>query len=161
MGLEGCGSQPQKLVRVRGKTLRDVLDSIVQGDPVYQWEVRDGVVNLFPKAGLPPLLKTRLTSFDSGDATSGASAVAQLFALPEVREAAAKLGLVQALVSSGLGALGPGGAPVNKQPLSVQLSHVTLLEALNAIVRRAGRGVWQYTETHCEGTRSFQVAFSQ
>lgn len=155
------GPKPRALVRVRGDTLGEALRSIALGDPSYHWKLTAGVVNLLPKAGVPPLLKTRLASFDSGGTTDGASAVAQLFALREVNQAANRLGLTHAVETSGLGSLGPGGAPLAKQPLRIRLSHPTVIEVLNAIVRRVGRGVWQYTESRCGGSLSFQVAFSQ
>lgn len=159
--VENCDSEQGKAVRVEGPTLGRALQSIVRGDENFRWTISNGVVNLLPRAGIPALLKTQLQSFDSGDAADIETAGTLLFALPAVREAAANLGLKQGVWTSGLGSFVPGKRASVKAPLGVHVSHVTLLDALNEIVRKAGNGMWHYSERHCNGGRSFHLAYSE
>jgi hypothetical protein len=157
--LRGCAEPSDSAVRLHGTTLGEVLDEIVTADPDYGWEVKDGVVNLIPVKGVPDLLTLRIGAFDSGDATSVRTAETFLFALPEVRERAEELGFDQAIYGSGLSAIVPGAPPPPK--LDVRLQDVTLLEALNGLVRAHKHGLWIYYETHCKSTHHFDFNFTE
>jgi hypothetical protein len=157
---EGCARLPEVEVRFSGTTLREALDSIVVSDPRYGWEVKDGVVDLLPVAAVPALLGIRISAFDSKDAKDIASAGTFLFALPEIRDGAAKLGLAKNGSGTGLYAIVPGSPPPHK-PLDVHLRGVTVLDALNAIVRANRRGVWVYRETGCPTPSLFDISFAQ
>jgi hypothetical protein len=158
--LHGCEKPPKKVVPYRGNTLRDVLNSIIAADPNYVWRMDNGVVALLPAKGVPDLLKVRISSFDSGDAWSLATAGIYLFALPEVRQRARELGFSQAISGSGLGSIVPGQHPARKV-LDIHLQNLTLLEALNALVRSTKRGQWIYDETDCGAEKNFQVQFPE
>jgi hypothetical protein len=136
------------------------LDEIVTVDPDYVWKVEDGVVNLLPTQGVPDLLTVRIAAFDSGNVRSLATAGTYLLALPEVRERATQLGFSQAVTGTGLGAIGPIGSPPPKL-LKVRLHDVSLLDALNALVRANKHGQWVYHETHRESASSFVVQFPE
>ena len=157
--LQGCEGSSDKVVRVHGSTLREVLDDIVTADPNYVWHLRDGVVNLMPAKGVPALLTLRIAAYDSGDATDLRTAGTYLLALPVVRERADELGFTRAVFGTGLSALLPGAPPAPK--LNVRLQDVTLLEALNALVRANRHGAWVYYETHCKSENNFQVQFPE
>ena len=156
---QGCEEPPNSIVRFQGSTLREVLDDIVTADPDYVWEVKDGVVNLMPAKGVPDLLTLRIGAFDTGDATSITSAKTFLFALPEVRKRAEELGFDQAASGSGPYAIVPGAPPPPR--IDVRLQDVTLLEALNALVRAHKHGLWIYYETHCKSTSHFDINFTE
>jgi hypothetical protein len=47
-------------VQINGGTLRDVLNSIVSQNPIYTWDVEDGVINVYPRGNRDPLLQTLL-----------------------------------------------------------------------------------------------------
>ena len=161
MMTQGCDAGwTGAVVRLQGKTLGDVLAHLARADSQYRWTIDDGVVNLVPAKGVPPLLEAHIKVFDSKETGDIVSAGGLLVALPDVRRAAASLGLTQALVSDGLGAIPPGPLPI-KKPLGIHLRDVTLIDALNAIVRTNRRGVWAYSETHCNGASLFQVTLSQ
>ena len=157
---QGCAEPSNSVVRPQGTTLREVLNEIVTTDPDYGWEVKDGVVNLLPAKGVPDLLTLRIDAFDSGDATSVTTATTFLFALPEVRKRAAELGFDQAIYGSGPYAVPPGAPPARKL-LYVRLQDVTLLEALNALVRAHKHGLWIYREIHCKSTNHFDINFTE
>jgi hypothetical protein len=156
---QGCEEPSNSIVRFQGSTLREVLDDIVTADPDYGWEVKDGVVNLIPAKGVPDLLTLRISAFDTGDATSVTTAKTFLFALPEVREREAELGFDQGGIGTGPYAIVPGAPPPPK--LDVRLQDVTLLEALNALVRAHKHGVWLYYETHCKSNSHFSINFTE
>jgi hypothetical protein len=157
---QGCGEPSDTAVHPRpGSSLRQILDEIVTADPDYRWEVEDGVVNLLPIKGVPELLTLWIASFDSGEATGVRTAETFLFALPEVRKREAELGFDQALYGSGLGGIVPGAPPPPK--LDVHVENVTLLEALNALVRMHKHGIWIYREIHCQSTNHFDINFAE
>jgi|SRR5208282_2162670 len=158
--VEGCADEPKPVVHPRGTTLRQVLDNIVSGDSQYVWRIRKGVVNLEPVKGLPVLLQTHLKRYDSGDLTDAISAASLLSSLPEIARAAAKHGFTQNVLGPGLGGVAQG-PPSPKKPLGVRLHDVTLLDALNAIARANGHGVWSYRETHCQSVHQFNISFAQ
>jgi hypothetical protein len=158
--VEGCADEPKPLVHPHGATLRQVLDSITSADSQYVWRMRKGLVNLEPVKGPPVLLQTHLKRYDSGDLTDAVSAVSLLKSLPELARAAAKHGLTQNVLGSGLGGMAPG-PPSPKKPVGVRLHDVTLLDALNAIARANEHGVWTYRETHCGSVHQFNISFAQ
>ena len=157
--LEGCPDEPKPAVQPYGTTLREVLDSITTRDSRYMWRMQEGVVNLEAAKGAPALLRTHLKTYDSGNLTD-ASAVIFLSSLPEVARAAAGLGLTYNQLGSGLGGTALGPSPP-KKPLGVRLRDVTLLDALNAIIRANKHGVWTYRETHCGSVHQFNISFEQ
>jgi hypothetical protein len=157
---QGCAEPSKSAVRPQeGSTLRGILDDIVTADPDYRWELEDGVVNLTPVKGVPDLLTLRIGAFDTGDATDVRTAETFLFALPEVRQREAELGFDRAILGSGLSSGVPGAPPPPK--LNVRLQDVTLLGALNALVRANTHGLWIYREIHCKSTNHFDINFTE
>lgn len=59
-----------KIIQVEKGTLREILDSIVKQEPDYTWELRDGVINVYPVKSRDELLKilleTTIKNFSSG-----------------------------------------------------------------------------------------------
>jgi hypothetical protein len=158
--LERCGEQNHFVVRLKGTTLGAALKGIVAADPRYCWTVKEGVVNLVPADGVPPLLDVRVREFRLRGSEDISSAGTLLFALPEVAEAAGKLGLSRAGSGTGLYAIRPG-VQHRAARLGLDLRDVTVREALNTIVRANKGGVWIYREAGCGKTRMFEVNFSQ
>lgn len=158
--VEGCPEEAKVTVHPRGTTLREVLDGITSDDSHYVWRLYGGVVNLEPSNGPPPLLRTQLKVYESGDVTDAASAVTFLSSASEVANAAASLGLTQNVLGPGLGGMPKGPRPLPKR-LGLQLHNVTLLDALNAIARTNTHGLWTYQETHCRSVNQFNLSFSQ
>jgi hypothetical protein len=140
------GDTATPFAEMNSATLRDVLDGITILDPQYRWQVDNGVVNLVPRLQpLPELLNTRIKKFEVKDATGISYMLSELQSLPEVREQVVKLNLSQALQWRTILPLYP------QKRYDISCEDVTLQEALNAIVRTYGRGVWEYKETHCPG----------
>lgn len=54
----------------------------------------------------------------------------------------------------------PGNtSDAGQQHYTLDLTNVTLREALNAIARSNGKGVWEYRERHCNAKYEFQIQF--
>ena len=55
---------------IENGSLREVLDSIVKQEPLYRWELVDGVINFVPISGQDPffetLLNTSISHYDPG-----------------------------------------------------------------------------------------------
>ena len=133
------------------KTLRQALDTLVENDPRYRWQVADGVINLLPAAGEPAFLKTRIVEFRAENITLAMDTVTPLLKLPEVQKAMDDLNLKP-------GIAGFITSP-SRKPFSVECKGMTLRQALNAIVRAQGRGVWGYVETHCYQQNEVIITF--
>lgn len=48
------------VVSLKTATLREVLNALINQNPLYTWSIQDGVVNVFPRTDRDPLLKTLL-----------------------------------------------------------------------------------------------------
>jgi hypothetical protein len=148
--LHGCEAQePMATIPITpGTTLREVLDALVRANPTYRWEVNNGVINLLPAAGEPPLLRVPIPQFHAQGLKSVSSALGRIEQLPEVRQGMANLGL-------GWGTT-PIMEPFSLKPpptFDVTCDGVTLRGVLNEVARRAaGTGYWEYFETRCGST---------
>lgn len=133
--------------------LRQVLDTLVATDPRYRWQMQDGVVNLLPVKGEPPLLQTHLHEYEVEDLSSALEALDRLLALPEVRKRMVDLRLKQGLT------LVKSLSSPNPAKFSVKQSGGTLRQALNAIALAQGRAIWEYVEIHCDGRDQVVIRF--
>ena len=152
----GCESQEaqQEIARLNS-TLREVLDSIVSANRLFTWRAENGVINLIPTTGLPPLLETRVNEFRMDKVASTQSALSALLALPEVKNRIAELRL-----SEGLNLMVvPTASVPDQHRFDVHCKDVTLRDALNAIARAQGRAVWSYTERQCNGKNVYSIDF--
>lgn len=161
--ITGCMITPEKTIHVSGTTLGAVLRSLVHADPRYRWSIEDGVVDLLPRQGVPPILSVKIRTLDVKDAANLSDAANVLFGLPEFREAATRFGLVQGGVQSFLSSGGGQAEEAEREHRTFQLhlKNTTVLSALNTIVRANKGGVWIYNERYCNGRGVFNISFSQ
>jgi len=149
-----CGKEQVKhALNLKSLPVRQVLDAIVLADPEYRWQIKDGVVNLFPSSGWPALLNVRVAEFNVDASVSVYVAAGKLFQLPEAKRAIAELHLAH-----GYNRI-QGGSSSAYLKSPVHCKDITLLEALNAIALAHGRAVWAYSEIRCNGRREFTVEF--
>ena len=150
----GCeGDYFRQLWSPINKTLRQALDTIVETDPGYRWQLVDGVINLVPAEREPALLSTKISKFRVTDVTSALDALSQLLALPEVKTAMEDLHL-----KPGIALISHWSSP-NPKPFTVTCKGVTLRQALNAIAHAQGRATWDYVETHCDQRNEVIIRF--
>ena len=153
-GCEDAEPEVQPLLPT-DSTLGEELDKLVAKDPGYTYSVDDGVVNLLPYQGAPPLLNAWISSFDVEDESIGAPLL-RLIDSPEVLKAKVSGGItgtkrLQQFVGAQPAPPVPGRPKVEPKKFTLHLRNVTLMEALNALVRAQGRGVWSYEEHICNG----------
>ena len=150
----GCEREPAiQKPQPSGSSLRDVLNELVKTDPQYRWIVEDRVINALPVAGDPPLLQTHITEFRIDNAISASSAMYELMATREVRDAMTKLGFEEPLIA---GVFHPHPETLGHP---VHCKNVTLREALNEIARTFGNAVWYYKDDRCNGTHQYFLDF--
>ncbi len=156
--IAACSGLPKGHLQIKGGgTVQQAMDALVAANPGYRWELKDGVVNLMPRAGAP-LLQTRIATFRKDATDREIEAVLQdVLRLPEVKQREASLGLRQGISGGGLS--GGEEHPVPRQPLRVQfaLENLPLQDAFNKIIKESPNGVWIYHESDCNGAKSFIV----
>ena len=135
-----CGSFESRFLNPTNTTLRGVLDAVVSAEPEYYWNVDEAVVNFVPRDNEPLLLRTIVSRLEVREVGPN-EALFQLLALPEVDKVArAELGLHT--VTGGAYAFMMDGSKFERKKVSLSLTNVTVLEALNAIARAHGSAVW-------------------
>ena len=146
----GCQEDLKRHWNPEGESLGQVLNEMTAVDKNYQWEVQDGVINLLPTAGEPPLLKTQLGEFKI-ESNSSLSALSQLKTKPQIRQAMQDLGLQEGITL------------ISYSPLptafSVQFKGGTLRQALNAIAVAHASDVWDYQEIRCGKRKEVIIRF--
>ena len=156
-----CATEVEYKLDITSTSLRDVLDSIVLAAPSYRWQYKHGVVNLIGVRDVTALLGLRIKNFEVKNAKTLSGAYNELMNLSEVRQRLAEVNITQVRQEIGLTDLRRSGSGVDdsQQGLSVSCSNVRFREALNAIVRANGRGVWAYSERHCNGRDDIGINF--
>ena len=121
--ISGCDEAVTDSLRPRDRSLRGVLDSVVSTDPRYTWEIKDDVINVIPRRGLPAFLSVRISKFELAEVESPKEALSQLLAIPEVRQAQLSLG--SRAVQGGAHIFCPECPAKEKKTFSVSLNDVT------------------------------------
>src|SRR5882672_10486702 len=107
-----------------------------------------------PAEGVPALLNIRIRHYKVD--TDLSQALLALLRSPEVSNGASSLGLK--LKTGGL-LVGPSPIYPFSLRIKVDVSDITLRDALNELVRVHGRAIWEYRELRCNGTNQFSVNF--
>lgn len=116
-------------------TLADLLDQFVRVHGSYSWEMKDGVINIFPRDSyrdfaINELLKTEVAVFRIDPDTSGWKLVESLLSTPEVRSKMQARGIT----SSGLNFSG-GYFPQLGRTFELDVSNTTVKSILNRVAR--------------------------
>lgn len=129
------------VVRLDSGTLKDVLNSVVSQNPLYDWDIEDGVVNVFPKGNREPLLKalleTRMGAFSIPPGTTRFTFRETLTESPELKGVLSGFGVKsnnEIFLSRDVAALGPN--------FSLNLSDVTVKTVLNRVIRDSNARYW-------------------
>ena len=151
IGLEVDPAKPRSQItlELRDVNFQQILDGIVNAEPKYRWRENDGSIEVFPVSGGSSLLDTPIRSFQVKE-VNRALAVNRLLGLPEV----------QAMFSSMNLKLRPPSPPsdrVKDEKLSLDLSAVTLRQALNRIATDSGAWFWAFRR-YADGTFEITMA---
>ena len=143
-------------------TLEEVLNQFVAEHPEYAWEIRDGVVNVFPKDGrqdpiVKQILGTEIGTFAIKEKTVTFGVEAGLLATPEL----AALLKDYALTTPGWSFSGfyfPNVGPNFK----LDASNMTVRSILNTVVKDSKTAkFWSISRDSTEHTLSISLAASQ
>jgi hypothetical protein len=147
IGLEADPKKPRSEVTLDlyDATLHDMLNGIVQSEPLYQWRESDGYIEILPVKNGISLMDTPISSFQVKDA-SREEAIKELLSLPEVRAITMTMNLSRRA---------PGNPPARagEGKVSLNLNGVTLRQALNRIIKQSGARFWLF-RTYPDGTFS-------
>lgn len=129
-------------VRVRAGTVKDVLDAVATQCPDYTWELKDDVINVFPKRPnrdplLENILAVRLKAFAIEKGTARiefTKAVVSSHELSSLLEANGLNVEYEIFSKHEIRALGRG--------FSVNVSDVTVKSLLNQVIKRSETKYW-------------------
>jgi hypothetical protein len=135
-------NEPKLNLDIDRGTLREALDSIVIQEPLYRWEIVDGVVNFVPTRErdqfFEDLLNTRVDHFDPGKWTI----------IFKVRDAIGEIPAVKRLLASNHKTLAKYGDYVKypsiytKKDVDLRISNTTVRGVLNRIIRDSEHKGW-------------------
>ncbi len=149
---QDCSHGPEGSISVPAGTSFDkALRHVAKSKAMSVGQLQDGVANLLPAGGAPPLLQVRIPRFEWDRTAPVREVIGRLHQLPEVSEEALKLGLEEAPLEGGMSAicLGHDCSEKPKPVPSLETEEgATLLTVLNRIVQAHSGAVWGYSEFH-------------
>ncbi len=116
--------EPHLSLRLKGKSVRQILDALCQADPRYTWTLDGATVNVFPKdvANEPSyLLNRKLEKFELKNATdvqNGLLAIVRQLPPPVEQVAEAQMG---------------GADPYPLEPWTVTMENLTVRQVVNRL----------------------------
>lgn len=133
-------NEPKLNIDVSKAPLLEVLNLIVQQEPGYIWELRDGVINFTPvrnrEAIFQKLLETPIRSFVSPKGNNKFAIREALYNLPEVK----KLIMTHGLEGETLGY--PHKPSIYANQVDLSDKNTTLKSLLNRIARESEHNFW-------------------
>lgn len=136
------GNEPKLNLETERATLKQVLDSIVKQEPLYRWEVVEGVINFVPTRDRDPFietfLNTRVAHFDPGKWTI----------IFQVRDAIGDIPEVKRLLKSNHKTIAKYGDYIKhpsiytKKDVDLSISDTNVRGVLNRIVRDSEHNGW-------------------
>lgn len=121
-------------------TLQELLDALVKQDPRYDYQVRNGVINVFPKsqrdALLSELLNTTVSHFSIPESTRQYRIKNNLMELPELEARMQQYGVHPLILANGPSLKHAGSG------FSMNVSNVTLREILNQLIQTSEVKFW-------------------
>ena len=129
-------------VRLKAGTVKDVLDAVATQCPDYTWELKDEVINVFPKRPnrdplLENILAVSLKAFAIEEGTARIEFTKAVVSSHELSSLLKANGLnveYEIFSKHDIGALGRG--------FSVNVSHVTVKSLLNQVIKRSETKYW-------------------
>lgn len=161
IGLEIASSEDRRTsyaVDFKKGTLSELLNQFVTEHTEYSWEIRDGVVNVFPKKGhrvtlFQDLLKTRIGRFSVKENTSCSALVESLITTSEIRKI---------LNVSGTKYRAPDLTgfyfPQVGRKFVLEVSNSTMKSILNRVVRLSPTAKFWVITTNSDGSLNIRLA---
>lgn len=138
IGLETDPKKPWSHISIRLEraVLSDILNGVVQSDPLYQWRENKGAIEITPVNKSSSLIDTTVDSFEVVDVT-GEEAINRLLSLPEVQANLRSLKLSRRPSEA------PGRA-ISEKKFSLNLKGVNMREILTRIAAESGMNFWVF-----------------
>ena len=148
----GCLQPPEEAVSIAaGTNFENAVAIVARFGSRSKWNVRRGVALFLPDGYVPPLLEVQIQSFTWDKNMPLREVLARIRQLPQVTEAAAKLGLSEAPFEGGATRVCIRNCREEVSPQMVVETerNVQLLAVLNRVAQ-AHKAVWDYSEFRCE-----------
>ena len=138
IGLETDPRKPwsQISIRLERAVLSDILDGVVQSEPLYQWRENKGAIEITPVNKSITLIDTTVDRFEVTDVT-GEEAINRVFSLPEVQANLRSFRLSRRHSEA------PRRA-ISEKKFSLNLAGVNMREILNRIAAGSGMNFWVF-----------------
>lgn len=135
---ESVGQPKRIAIRLKGATVRTVLDSVVQKDPRYVWQSTGPAINVFPKGTKDSFLETTVGRFEVTNVTR-VDAIRRLENSIEVKRILAKTAIKDRTLKSL-----PGDGEYGLPRFSLDLKDVTVRSILNSIMLKSNSNSWVF-----------------
>jgi len=126
---------PNIQIELKGGTIEDVLNLLVNEDPTYEWKTINGVINVYPKLSQDNVLDVVIPSFIV-DTHSKASIREAITDLPQVKSRMHRLGVQPLQFEFG----GPAGA--NYPRIVLRMKNCSLRAILNEVAKQTAEHFW-------------------
>jgi hypothetical protein len=128
-------------IYIKSGTLKEILDSLVAQEPMYRWEVRDGVINIYPIQSRDPLLQklldTRVERFAPEKVMNKLQLHSAILDIPEIKI------LVEAeKLETRRGVSGTGRSFYANDEVKLGISHTNVRGVLNKLIRDSEYKLW-------------------
>lgn len=138
IGLETDPKKPWSHISIRLEraVLSDILNGVVQSEPLYQWREHKGAIEITPVTRPASLIDTTVDRFEVVDVT-GEEAINRLLSLPEVQANLRSLRLSRR----------PSEVPrraISEKKFSLNLKGVNMREVLTRIAAESGMNFWVF-----------------
>lgn len=135
-------NEPKLVLETENGSLQEILDSIVVQEPLYRWQLVDGVINFVPAGGRDPfietLLNTSVANYDPGKWTIKFQLRDAIGNTPEVKKLLESKKMKLAKYADY--AYSP--SIYSKKDVDLKTSNATVREILNRIVKISEHKGW-------------------
>jgi len=126
---------------IKSGTLKEILNSLVAQEPIYRWEVRDGVINVYPIQSRDPflqkLLDTKVERFAPEKGMNKLQLHSAILDLPEIKA------LLEAEeLETMRGVSGTGRSIDTDDEVKLGISHTNVRGVLNKWTRDSEYKLW-------------------
>jgi hypothetical protein len=153
-----CTATPHEFYVPKGIHISDAMDNVIATDGHHKWQLfANGVVMVIPKDGIPALLLTKISRVHISNRKNLTLAVDELLRTDEIKlEVAGKKAFVKG-PEPGFQKLQKPTSQAVEEP--IDLTDVSLIEALNVLASGQMNSVWFYNERDCAGRKIIQLDF--
>ena len=130
------------IIEIKNGTLKDVLDAVIKQKNIYEWKLKDNVINVSPIIGyrdsvIQQILETTVEKFSITKGTSRYNVRSDLGILPQISEI-----LVDNDITFKNQAFGSRDISVLGKNFSLELENISFESILNKIIKESETKYW-------------------